>query len=372
MQKKKSQLLTIAASLCLLSLTPLAARSTGSLLHRQGHSGPPEPPNAISASLPQDGTFVQVESDMTAKTRLFGPLGPGLRAVRRGADGRTYVLASPSPGLVVFDAKGKQLFAIPESAATPGTKPASSGITFGEDFDIDTDGRMYVADRGANTVDVFAPNGAFIHAFPAPSPASIVWLGDGEVAVATLREQHLVIVYEKGGRETREFGDPEQISEREDLNRFLNVGELATDASHHIYYGFAYMPEPTVRQFDRTGYGSGPDVQYVALEAASQAQAIRREIVKQEKNRKSPAFRRILTGFGVDPATGEVWMAVGNTLLHFDKDGNRRASYQMYTPEGARLEANTVVIEPDRMIIGGDPIGIYEFARPDKKNSSTK
>jgi hypothetical protein len=60
-------------------------------------------------------------------------------------------------------------------------------------------------------------------------------------------------------------------------------------------------------------------------------------------------------------------MAIGNTLLHFDKEGTRRGSYQMYTPEGARLEANTILIEPDRMIIGGDPIGIYEFQRPDKK-----
>lgn len=369
MQKRKSQLLTVAASLCLLSLAPLAARDAS------GHPAPdpiPVPHGTVSAASLQDGSFVQVESDMTAKTRLFGPIGPGLRAVRVAADGRTYVLASPSPGLIVFDAKGKQLLAIPESAATPGAKPGGSGITFGEDCDIDGDGRMYVADRGADAVDVFSPDGAFVHAFPAPSPISIAWLGDGEIAVATLREQHLVTVYEKGGRETREFGDPEQISDREDLNRFLNVGELATDASHHIYYGFSYMPEPTVRQFDRNGYSSGTDVQYVALEAAAKAQAIRREIVKQEKNKKSPAFKRVLTGFGVDPATGEIWMAVGNTLMHFDKDGNRRASYQMYTPEGARLEANTIVIESDKMIIGGDPIGIYEFARPDKKILPTK
>jgi hypothetical protein len=62
-------------------------------------------------------------------------------------------------------------------------------------------------------------------------------------------------------------------------------------------------------------------------------------------------------------------MAVGDNLLHFDKDGNRRASYQIYTPEGARLEANTIWIEPDRMIIGGDPIGVYEFDRPEKKTT---
>jgi hypothetical protein len=368
MQERKAQLLTIAASLCLL-----LAIAAGSI---SVHAGPPphSAPNAAAMGLAaaQDRNFAQAEGDMTAKTRLFGPIGPGLRAVRHSADGRTYILASPSPGLVVYDAKGKQIFNVTESAAVPGAKPSTAGITFGEDCDIDPEGRTYVADRGSSMVDIIGPDGTFANSFAAPGPVSIAWLGDGEIAVATFREDHLVIVYDKRGHVTRDFGDPEQISDRDDLNRFLNIGELATDAAHHIYYGFSYMPEPTVRQFDRNGYSVGPDVQYVALEAASQAQAIRREIVKQEKNRKSPSFKRILTGVGVDPINGEVWMAVGNTLLHFDKDGNRRASYQMYTPEGARLEANTIVIEPDRMIVGGDPIGIYEFARPDKKTPATK
>jgi hypothetical protein len=122
-----------------------------------------------------------------------------------------------------------------------------------------------------------------------------------------------------------------------------------------------------VRQYDRNGYSAGPDVQYLALEAAPAAQAIRREIVRQEKHQKTPTFKRVLTGVGVDTANGEVWMAVGNTLLHFDKDGNRRASYQLYTPEGGRLEANTILVETDHLIIGGDPMGIYEFDRPEKK-----
>jgi hypothetical protein len=55
-------------------------------------------------------------------------------------------------------------------------------------------------------------------------------------------------------------------------------------------------------------------------------------------------------------------------LLHFDKEGNRRATYKIYTPQGARLEANTILVEKDRLIIGSDPLGIYEFERPDKKN----
>ncbi len=311
--------------------------------------------------------FAQADGELTAKARLFPGIGPGLRAVKRGSDGRTYVLASPSPGLVVFDAKGKQVFAIAQSPVAG--KAKGTAIVFGEDCDVDAEGRIYVADRGANDIQVWGPDGTLMRSIPVPSPLSIAALGEGEVAVATLREPHLVIVFDKNGRDVREFGDPEQISEREDLNRFLNIGQLATDAQNHLYYAFAYTPEPTVRQYDRNGYGLGQDIQYTALEAASEAQAVRREILRQEKHQKTPTFKRVLTAVGIDRAKGEVWMAVGNTLLRFDKEGNRRASYQLYTPEGARLEASTILIDPDRLLIGSDPLGIYEFDRPDKKSS---
>ncbi len=312
----------------------------------------------------QTAVFAQGDADLTAKGRLFPSIGPGLRAVRRGADGRTYILASPSPGLVVMDAKGQQVLAIP--TAQPGAKPVLGGIVFGEDCDADAEGRIYIADRGGNSVAVFSPNGLLLRSISVPAPTSVAALGEGEVAVATLREPHLVIVFDKNGREVRDFGDPEQISDRADLNRFLNIGDLDTDTKGHLFYAFAYAPEPTVRQYDRQGYSAGPDIQYTALEAASEAQAVRREIIHQEKHQKSPYFKRVLNAVGVDRTTGEVWMAVGNTLMRFDKDGSRRASYQMYTPEGARLVIKTIVIEPGHLIVGSDPLGIYDFDRPDK------
>jgi hypothetical protein len=199
-----------------------------------------------------------------------------------------------------------------------------------------------------------------------PEPVSIAVLPEGEVAVGTLREPHLVIVFDKNGRDVREFGDPESLTERAELNRYLNIGQLATDALGHLYYAFAYLPEPTVRQYDRVGYAR-QDIQYTALEAMPAAQAARKEIERQERRGNQPSFRRIITAVGVDRANGEVWIALYNTLLHFDKEGNRRATYKIYTPEGARLEATTILIEPDRLVIGSDPLGIYEFARPDKK-----
>ena len=309
----------------------------------------------------------QDEGDLTARQRIFPGVGPGLRTVKRGTDGRLYILASPSPGLLVFDAQGKQVLSINEAGvASSGIGQGRPLITFGEDCDVAADGKIYVADRGANLIQVFTVDGAPLRSIPVKAPVAIAALPDGEVAVATLREPHLVMVFDKNGRDVREFGDPEPLAERAELNRYLNIGQLATDAQGHLYYAFAYLPEPTVRQYDRLGY-AGQDIQYTALEAMPAAQAARKEIVRQESKGKEPSFKRILTAVGVDRTNGEVWIALYNTLLHFDKEGYRRATYKMYTPQGARLEANTILVEQDRLIVGSDPLGIYEFDRPDKK-----
>jgi hypothetical protein len=311
--------------------------------------------------------FCQDEGDLTAKKRLFPGVGPGLRAVKRAADGNYYVLTAPGSSAAVFDPTGKLLRRIPayEESKAPSTQSPQLTITFGEDLDVDAQGTVYVADRGANAIKIWDANGN-ARMIKVKAPVSVAALPDGEVAVATVHEQHLVIVFDKNGRDVREFGDPEPISERPELNRFLNIGILVADGSGHLYYAFPYLPEATVRQYDRYGY-AGQDVQYTGVDAFPAAQATRKEIERQERKGDAPVFKRILTAVGVERTSGEVWMALGDNLLHFDKEGNRRASYKIYTPEEARLEATTILIDEDHLIVGSDPLGIYEFDRPGKK-----
>jgi len=313
--------------------------------------------------------FGQDEGDLTAKKRLLPGVGPGLRAVKHGADGNYYVLSAPGSSASVFDRAGKLLKRVPAYEDGKGPSPESpqlATITFGEDLDVDAQGTVYVADRGANAIKIWDSKGN-TRMIKVNAPVAIAALADGEVAVATVHEPHLVMVFDKKGRDVREFGDPEPISERPEVNRFLNIGMLVTDGGDHLYYAFPYLPEATVRQYDRNGYG-GQDIQYTGVDAWPAAQATRKEIERQEKRGDAPLFKRILTAVGVERGTGEVWMALGNNLLHFDKEGNRRATYKIYTPEEARLDANTILIEQDRLIIGSDPLGIYEFERPDKKS----
>jgi hypothetical protein len=312
--------------------------------------------------------FSQDEGELTAKARIFNAIGPGLRSVRIGADGNIYILAGPNEHVAVFGKDGKLLRNIPDYPVAAGPQSADLRvIRFGESMDVDASGTVYVADRAANAVKIWdAAGNARMASIIAP--LSVAVLPDGEVAVATLREPHLVVVFDKNGRDVREFGDPEQLSDRTDLNRFLNIGQLASDAKGHLFYGFAYTPEPTVREYDRFGY-AGQDVQYTALEAAAVAQAVRREIRRQEKKNGTPIFKRVLNAVGIDRDTGDIWMGVSNDLYRFDKEGTRRGDYKLYTPEGARLEVNVIVVQKDRLMIGNDPLGIYVFDRPDKKTS---
>jgi hypothetical protein len=315
----------------------------------------------IAEASPTDG-------DLTARRRVFSPVGPGLRAVKRGVDGKYYVLASPGAGVVIFDAQGKQLSVIGAPPPTPVVgKAGRAAIAFGEDCDVDAQGNIYVADRGYNQVSVFSPAGDLLRSFSANTPISVAALPEGEVAVTSLRGSRLVSIFGPTGRVAREFGDFESLSPREDFNRFLSLGRVLSDPQGRLYYGYTYLPEPLVRQFDRAGY-AGQDFQFTGLDAFPEAQATRKEIERQEKKENlPPSFHSILTAFGVDPVSGEIWMALHNTLLHFDKDGNRLSEYQIYTKEGARLEANAILVEPDRLLIGCDPLGVFDFERPDRK-----
>ena len=318
----------------------------------------------VQTSFAQDA---EVDEQLSATRRLFKSIGPGLRSLRRGPDGKYYLLASPSVGLVVFDSKGQQVSVIgaPSQEAVD-NKATRSSIAFGEDCDADAKGNIYVADRGYNRVSVFAPDGKFLRSVVVTAPLSVVALPDGEMAVSTVQGTRLITVYGPTGRIVRDFGEPEDLSPRSDLNRYLSLGRLATDSAGRVYYGYTYLPEPRVRQYDRFGY-AGLDFEFTGLGAWSEGRAARKEIDRLSKRTDPPSIHPILTAFGVDPVNGDIWMCLHNTLLHFDSEGIRRSEYQIYTPDGSRLEGTVLLVEEDRLLIGADPLGVFEFHRPDKK-----
>jgi len=311
----------------------------------------------------------EIDAQLMAKRRMFSNIGPGFREVRRTTEGKYYVLASPAVGVAIFDTDGKQISVIGAPPADAANSPgARAPIGFGEDCDVDAKGNLYVADRGYNVVTVFSPQGKAMRSFPVDAPISLATLPDNEVAVTTLQRSHLVTVYGENGKVVREFGDLESLSTRADIDQLINYGRVEADPEGHVYFGFTYMPEPLVREYDRFGY-AGQNFEFTGVDAFPEAQATRKEIEREESGKelkKPTALRPILTAFGVDPRSGDLWMGLHNTLIHFDKEGNRRSEYQIYTPKGARLEASVILVQEETLLIGADPLGVYEFTRPDR------
>jgi hypothetical protein len=78
-----------------------------------------------------------------------------------------------------------------------------------------------------------------------------------------------------------------------------------------------------------------------------------------------PGEKPVITAVGVDPVSRDIWAAIGRVLAHFDKNGGYLGEYYIVTPEGAPLRASAIIVEADRLIVGSDSRGVYEFARPD-------
>jgi hypothetical protein len=303
----------------------------------------------------------QFESDLVAKRRLYAEVGAGFRQVRLGPGGNYYVLTAPSPAVIIYDVSGKRIGQIPNSA-TSTSKGAA--IEYGESFDVDKEGRVVVCDRGANAVKIYSPSGALAATISIPAPVSVVFLTGDEFAVTSPGAEHLVAAYDLTGRMVRDYGDLEEIADRADINKQVNFGHLVADAMGNNYFSFDYLPEPTVRKFDRVGYLT-MEISLKTLEFQPAAQAARKAIARSENTETSiPSLHRIISAVGVDPQTQEAWIAIGTLLMRFDKDGQRLSSFRMFLPRGGSLEPSQIVVEPDRLVIAADPQGIYEFPKP--------
>ncbi|MGB6546070.1 MAG: hypothetical protein WBE97_10660 [Candidatus Acidiferrales bacterium] len=315
------------------------------------------------------GTHAQsetpIETELLATRRVMPAVGPGLRGVCRGPGGNYYVLSAPGDTVLIYDAAGKRVGQVPAEPV------GAAAIVYGESLSVDDSGRVAVADRGASGVKIYAPDGSLAVFVRVASPESVAFLGGGELAVASVSGKHLVAVYDITGRLLREFGDPTDVAEQSEQPlpvQQASMGLIATDASSDVYFAFDFLPAVTVLKYDRLGYALfdiSSKIAEFGLAPPTAAQTEKDEIARIQGG-GSIAPHRVITGLGVNPKNQDLWVSAGTLLLHFDKEGDRVASYHTYTPSGGRLEVTTILVESDRLLLGADPFGLYEFALPDE------
>jgi hypothetical protein len=302
-----------------------------------------------------------LDSELIARARVFPSITSGVTAIHRDGAGRYFILTERA-GVDIVDAKGQLVGHAPADASPSGA------ILFGADLDLDEQGRIYVADRAKNVVEVFAATGRLEREFRITGPTSVAAIGNAEVAVASLRSPKLVTVFGADGQVVREFGEPEQISGRAELNRYANIGRLCRDSAGRLYYSFTYLPEPTVRRYNRFGYS---DFQLVVSteDYAAASMSARKSISREEGRVKGgPDLHVVLGPVAVDPANGDIWLAIGGRLLRYAADGVELGSFLIYTPEEARIEASAVVLEPGRILVASGQLGVFDLPRPAATN----
>ncbi|HKF53438.1 MAG TPA: carboxypeptidase regulatory-like domain-containing protein [Candidatus Acidoferrales bacterium] len=385
------------------------------------------------------------ETCLTAFTRFLPDVGPGLRAIRRAPSGNYYVLIAPRAAVAVYSPDGKRIGQVP-AAPSP-----TSSLVYGSDLQVDSAGRIYVADRGANAIRTYSPAGAPIAKVHVLAPISVEPLSGGEIAVASLSSQHLVDVYDPAHGDVDhsfgDVGDPEiqncndqtfDCTTRPDprdlkdpdvtengmpsINRSWFYGDLVGD----IFVDLAFRAAPTIRAYD--GYGSrsfetaftsnassqsgpwsvNPGVRVAGGLIATTNGAAKSSSSDSSSDNTSSADttspnapttqgggrkgrgeggmgggpmalglqlsrhagpteeRMMVDAMTVDSASGEVWAMIGGNLVHLDKQGNLLGQYCLPTIDNMPLKPVTMLIEPNRILIGTDPFGIFAYPRPDK------
>jgi len=192
-----------------------------------------------------------LQNVLRARARVFPTVGPGVAAVKRDSSGRYFILAEPASVISIFDGTGKRIDQFPNVNSHGAT------IRYAVAIDLDSRGRLFVADRGDNSIKIFAPDGSLVAAIHVTAPTSVVALTEGQFAVTTLQSKRLVQIMDEKGTTVRTFGDPSDQSQAEaSAQPLMDRGRITGDSSGNIYFAFTSLPDPTVHRFDRFGYSA--------------------------------------------------------------------------------------------------------------------
>jgi hypothetical protein len=191
----------------------------------------------------------QIRTVVEPRARIFPSVGAGVMAIKRDSAGRYYILAKPANVISIYNGEGTRIGQIPNA------RSAGAVIRYAVDIDLGPDGNLFVADRGANAIEIFSPAGPLVDKVAVVAPTSVVALPGGQFAVTSLTSAHLVQIIDERGKVVRSFGDPQYITEDEAAkNRVIDWGKIVGDSAGGVYFAFTSLPQPTLRKYDRFGY----------------------------------------------------------------------------------------------------------------------
>lgn len=204
------------------------------------------------AVCPSPSTAQGLRTIIDSHSKAFPDVGAGVSAIKRDSSGRYFILAKPETVISIYDPHGNRIGQIPNA------KSSGATIRYAVDIDLTPEGLLVVADRGANAILVFAPDGSLASRIPVATPTSVVALSGGQFAVTSLTSKRLVQIIDQHGKVVRTFGDPivpeDQLGKEPGKESLRDLGRISGDSAGGIYFAFTCVPDPTVRKYDRFGY----------------------------------------------------------------------------------------------------------------------
>jgi hypothetical protein len=246
-------------------------------------------------SVPAPASGQGFESAVLSRARVFPEFSSGVVVMKRDSAGHYYVLATPPNVIWILSGDGKRIGQIPRAGSD------TMKIQYAVDFDLSPEGRVLVADRAANAVEVFSPDGTQLAKIPVFAPTGVVALPNDQFAVSTLRSKRLVEIRSDQGALVRSFGDPTDAGINPDSQQLQVLGKISGDGAGDIYFAFTAVPDPTVRRYDRYGY--------VTSEATFAAELYDRSPAPAPDDRVQFGLNYSETSFTDSYNT---WVAVGN------------------------------------------------------------
>lgn len=216
---------------------------------------------------------------------------------------KTYVLARRDHAVAVLDADFALILRIGRIGQGPGE------LYNPEDFDVASDGSVWVADTGNSRLSQFRDDGTYVRSFVAPRPTVVRVLADSSLAVVEADEQSLVSIYSQSGDLLYKIGEvlaAPGASARQ--SAYLQRSALAELPEGILLAAPRFWIPPMVLTFSRREVKETWALPTDGLEA----------LLTRASERNNDAIKRgifggtvVINDIGVRPEKGTVWIAPG-------------------------------------------------------------
>jgi hypothetical protein len=183
-----------------------------------------------------------------------------------------------------------------------------------EDFDVASDGTLWVADSGNQRISGFRADGTHFQSFECSNPTGIVALSDGLLGVVQATAGPLLSIYKRDGSKVGDLTGAIPVSgATKQQTAHFNQPEVQELETGELVLASRLLVPPTVRIAKR----DSTMVRELSLPLDPLA-----DLLEQAKTRQATLIREggfggrsVINAIDIQPGTGDLWIAMGTSVL---------------------------------------------------------